>query len=233
MTKEIVASELLALLENGKFVEALDKIALAAGTPEVQQRNNLAARKKKLAKAVKDSDAAVLERMVDIMASYVDDVARIFPDEPRQLTRAEAHVLMQEAVQNKEVAEFVGMRKDAIRELAFMSIDEANRAKGLDPTLHGGKLPVPSLGKVFCKEGVSAGTPSIDHGKLRELLGDDADKVFREVVIPEQRETVLDEAALSELAVRRPEVLMMLREALRPGTPSAGRFMIRDLQDED
>lgn len=237
MTNEIVASELLELLESGKFVEALDKIARAAKPTETIQRNNLEARKKKLAKAVRDSDPEVLERMAEIMATYVDDVARIFPDEPRQLTKSEAHVLMAEALQNKDITEFVAMRKDAIRELVFMSIDETNRAKGLDPTEHGGKIPVPTLGKVFCKEGVNPGKPTVDNDKLREMLGADADKVFvttviPEQVIPEQRITELDEEALLRLAATRPEVMVMLKEALVPGTPTPGRFVIRDLKDE-
>lgn len=236
MSNEIVPTSLMELLTSGRYadvVKALGKAEDEAKGQEKRTRTTIAQRKAALAEAVKSYDVEKLAHVQQIMQDYVDEVARIAPEEPRTLTPAEAHVLMNEAVLNREIVEFVEMRYEAIRELAYMSIDADLTAKGKDATITSGRLAVPTLGKVFCKEGAGLNAPAVDHAKLKELLGEDADLVFKEEVIPEQRVTKFDEEALARLAAEKPEVVEHLRASLIPGKAKTPRFNIRPLKQDD
>lgn len=89
---------------------------------------------------------------------------------------------------------------------------------------------MPELGKVFKREGCGYKPAQIDQKALKALLGDDADKVFVEEVIPAKTVTKLDEEALGKLIMDKPEVLEKVRQALIPGELKSPRFVIRDYE---
>jgi len=237
MTGEIQSRDaMLALIAGGATpTQALSAFLRAEDEKRRPARikNTVATRKAALKKAVAELDMERLGVLGRRMASYIDKVCTPDIVEPRMLTELEAFSLMEEYIDQREIAEFLTTRRETMKELVFGAIDAENTAKGFDPEITNGEIPVPGLGKVFRKEGAGRSEPDFDEKKLRKLLGDRADRVYREEIIPEQRTEVLDEEALLRLAQEDPSVMEVIRESLIPGKPKNPRFVVRDLSEEE
>lgn len=235
MTEIATNEELTALIASGAtYAQVLQRVLENEDrrTAFPRQRSSLAARKAAFAKAVTNNDTTVLQAIRRRMKKYIGRIAHVQMDEPRVLTPVEAFELMGEHIDLVSIQEFLASRKDTIKELVFASMDAKLAAGGIDnPSAHNSAIPVAELHRIFKREGAGYSPPSLDEGKLRLLLGDDADKVFDEVEVPATSYLELDHERLIKLAQERPEVMEMIRESLVPGKERSARFVVRELTD--
>lgn len=232
MTGALTTTHLAELLgSGGDYAAVLQRILDEHDTARnevAQTRSTIASRKAAFAEAVKNLDHETLDKVDALMRRYVLDHAAVAPqlDEPRQLTEAEARDLMAEYTDWQQLSEFLASRRDTIRELVFTSITEKHREAGQAvPEAHNGEIVVGDM--AFKKEGAGYKAPSLDLDKLTKLLGDDADQVLTEELIPAKTVTKLDEEALMRLIAQRPEVMAMVAEATVPGAPKTAKFTVR------
>lgn len=230
MSDLVTREQLVAAIAGGaSYAQIVEKVKNDPQATEEKKRSNLATRKAALVEAVAKSDRKVLARLRAGMRRYVSGMADVEMTEPRVLTPTEAQDLMTEYLSRKEIDEFLASRKDTIRDLVFAAIDEELRAKGVDePESTNGSIYVPELDKRFCKEGAGYKPPTLDLKRLKALLGDDAQSVFVEKVVPATTVEELDEDALGRLIMDKPEVLERVRESLNPGQLKSARFTVRD-----
>lgn len=196
---------------------------------EKKGRSTIASRKAELSKAVRELDAEILVPLQDSMQNYLDYMSGLALEEPRELTATEAEDLMAEYERFLQISEFMDTRKEFIRTMVMTSIDAAIEAKGKDPSATNGKIDVPGLSKSFRKEGAGYKAPELDFRKLKALLGDDADLVFKTEFVPATTREVVDEEALGKLAFEKPEVMEKVRESLIAGKAKTARFTVRAL----
>lgn len=224
-TNQIAETELRNLLASvdGNYVAAYDQLvgeetrrkALAEAP-----RATLEHRRQVWRAAVAKLDRHLLARMNKTLRGYMTMVRRnaaiTASDEPRILTDAEAHDLMVEHLDMKEIEVFVATRRDDIRRTVFGHLTESFAAAGEeDPENINGSIDVPELGKRFCREGTGRKDPEIDEDRLRELLGEDAWSLVTETeIIPAQEVTTLSIDKVMRLAQSDPGVLEKVRESL-------------------
>lgn len=238
MTGEVQSRDaLVALIEGGSTASQALKAFIRAEDEKKRPariKNTIATRKAALKKAVADLDMERLGALGRKMSGYIDKISTPDVVEPRPLTPLEAFNLMEEYADLREISEFLVVRRETMKDLVFGAIDAENSAKGLDPEVTNGEIPVPGLGKSFRKEGAGRTDPDLDEKKLMKVLDpEDVAKVFREEVVPATTITVLDEERLLRLAQEKPEVMEKIRDALVPGKPKSPRFVVRDLAEEE
>lgn len=237
MTNAAVAlTDLQNYLAEGDYTKALGTILRQADAVVAEKSvgKNKEQRKAALAKAVRNYDVETLAPLQELMQNYIDKMARIELEEPRELTVQERRELMAEHEAMKPIAELLDARRDAMKEISFASIDAALAAEGVeDPATTSGKLVVAELGKKFCKEGAGYKDPSLDHKKLLKLLGEDAKKVVKVEHVPATTVTTFSEEMLMKLAQEKPEVMELIRQSLIPGAPKTPRFTVRPLTADD
>lgn len=241
MTEIEKQSNLSKFLDSKDAKKALEGL-LGALDREVAQktvRSNLETRKKDWQKAIEKFDVEKLFELQETMENYVDEIAvRELSDTPAVLNDGEKYGLMKEHVNLTTIKEVLDARRDFIKTAVFQSLTQENIEKGVeDPENQNGKIEVPELKKVFCREGTGRSNPSINEEKLEDLLGKEVwEKVIDrvevpEVVIPAHVETNLNVDKLMEAATENPELLEKLRESLVPGKYKSPKFVVRDLKD--
>lgn len=198
---------------------------------ETQRARTIAQRKQAWLDAVATFDVEKLVELQGKMQGYVDKMVRIESAEPRALTAEEVVALGAEYVDYLDIAEFLAVRKDTIRDYVYAHLDET---VGEDRS---GEIPVPEVGKVFKREGCGRTTPGVDVDRLRELLGADYEQCLEvtevpEQVIPAHTEVAFSEEKLMALAARKPEVLEALRQSLIPGQRKTPRFVVRPYKEK-
>lgn len=234
MTKNVATTGgLLQAAASGKgYIEMLKKVLKDADgqiEPEKKGRSTIASRKAALQAAAVELDPEVMVPLQDDMQNYVDRMAAVEMVEPRTLTPAESANLMSEYLKYQPISEFLAARREYIRTTVLTSIDQSAAEKGLDPTDTNGRIDVPELGKSFRKERAGYKEPDLNQKKLAELLGEDADKVFVEEIVPATTKVVFSEEALMKLAQEKPEVMEKIRLALIPGAAKSAAFSVRDI----
>lgn len=235
MSNELVTQpKLKAAIDGGaSYAEIVKQVKAEAVPNETKRKANLAARKKALQLAVKNSDRKVLAQLRKAMRTYVSNMAEIVMDTPRELTVEEARDLMAEDQKLREIDDFLKARRDTHKELVFTAIDEQLRARGIDdPENQNGEIVVPELGKKFKREGAGFKDATLDLKALEALLGEDAKKVFKERIVPATVVKDVDEEALGKLILEDPKVLEKVRSVLIPGGLKPARFVVRDMTEE-
>ena len=151
--------------------------------------------------------------------------------EARQLTPAEAELLMDEYLDVEMIKEALEARQLQTKKMVFNSLSSALAAQGIEfPHQHNGHIKVEKFGKQFCREGTGRTDPVLNPQALEKLLGkEDWEKVTTATVIPERTEHVVDEHKLAELLHAHPAKLELVREALIPGQWKTPRFIVRNI----
>lgn len=169
-------------------------------------------------------------RVIDRMTANQIDV-----QEPGVLSPAKAEELMIELLDQTDIKELLEVRREMIRAAVFAHITEENKREGKpEPEFATGSIPVPALGKKFCRDSGGRAAPTLDETLLREALGARWEAVYDvevipEQVIPERIEYTLDPEKVMKLAEKDPEVLEAVRKALVPGDRRSPRFTIKNL----
>jgi hypothetical protein len=171
-----------------------------------------------------------MRKTVDVMTAH-----QINLDDPGLLTPEEAEELMAELLDQTDIKELLEVRREMIRAAVFASISAEHRQAGDEnPDRTNGFIPVPALGKKFCREGAGRLAPMLDEEKFKKALGDRWEQAYQvdvvpEQVVPEHVSYTLDSERILSLAERDPGILEILRECLVPGEYRTPRFTIRDL----
>lgn len=240
MTELEKQSDLAKYLDSGDPRKALEGL-LGALDREVAQktvRSNVESRKKSWLEAIEKFDVEKLVELQEMMENYVDQIAiREVPESPVVLDEKQRHDLMSEHISLSTIQEVLLARRDFIKSMVFQSLTQENVEAGVsDPENQNGKIEVPELKKVFCREGTGRTAPTINEEKLKELLGEEKwEEVVNRVEVPEQVipahvETTLDVEKLMSAATQNPELLETIRESLQPGKYKSPKFVVRDLK---
>ncbi|OBY33503.1 hypothetical protein [Mycolicibacter kumamotonensis] len=210
--------------------------ALLATVPnktEKSTRSTVATRMEAQRQAIEDFDLDQLLALRDKMNNIIDKMStNIGSGELREsaaLNDQQAEELMSEFLDEREVDEFIKVRRDMIRDEVFAHLDEVADVPGQN-----GALEVKALGKKFCREGAGTGVPQVDEQRLQALLGDRWLEACDEVIIPaeiipERIEYQLSVEKVLDLAQNDHAVLEALRTCLVPGKAKTPRFVVRDL----
>lgn len=250
MTTAIVENDLKSLLEahGGDYVAVYNAIVRQEERKALVRHkagSNIEARKDRWKNAVKKRDKNALDRIGAVLAGYLDVVRRnnkITAAEPHVLTETEAKSLIIEKLNNKNGKEFLAAREEEIKAAFFASMDldfareydrlsDGEKEVALPPELWNGSIAVKVNGIDYeaRREGAGVGDPGVDEHKLRELIGDDAwEKVTTEVTT-----RVFDMDKFLSKARIQTTLLERLREALIPGEPKKGRFIIREIKTKE
>lgn len=206
---------------------------LTESTPAPKTGSNLEYRKNEWKEAVESFDIDRLLAIQDEMDSFVDKMKVISKRDSSEidLTPNETQELMVEYLSSKNISEFLDARKAMVRELVFQVVEERLRKEGEeDPENTSGEIAVPQLGKRFCKEGAGYSDPTLDMGKLKELLGDKLSQVTVVKIIPEKRVEEVDEELLILLAQSDSSVKDAIQKSVVPGKPKTPRLNVRNIK---
>ena len=200
--------------------------------------STIAQRKLLARQAIEEHDN---ERLADLEEKASALVATITANvidlsKPRLLSKRKAESLMSEILDSREIQELLAVRKEMIREAVFTSLNIELAESGVeDPENTNGTIPVPKLGKKFCREGCGPKDPNLNEDKLMSILGEDRfleaceTEVVPAQVIPEHIEYSLSIEKLMKLAESDPGILEVIRECLEVGGWKSPRFTIKDL----
>lgn len=223
---------------NGDYVSALTALLEQVETRAKPARQSTKSKRKAAHRdTIEDVDLAKLAAMRTKMAALPAMVAKnvIDMDDPGELSMERAEALMAEALAATDAVEFLEVRGEMIKAAVFAHIDAELRAKGVaDPENTNGTLPVPALGKKFCREGAGRTAAALDEQKLQEALGEHWQSVCRTVtvarrVISKHVELVFDPHLLLELVDRDPDVLDAIEDCLIPAEDKSARLTVQDL----
>lgn len=236
---QIVETELRNLLAaaDGSYVAAYDQLVGEEDRRAVAKapRTTLEHRRQMWQAAVAKLDRKMLAQMNKTLRNYMGLVRRnaevTAAEAPRVLTAAEAHDLMVEHLDMKDIEVFVKARRDDIRRTVFGHLTESFAAAGEEHPEHvNGSLDVPELGKRFAREGTGRKDPELDEETLRRLLGEDTWALVTDTeIIPAQEVTTLSIDKVMRLAKTDPSILEKIRESLIVGEWKTPRFVVRDL----
>lgn len=212
-------------------LEMADDTTLAIFGPAVQKSATNKERRARYIDALNETDIDLLLSAQDKLADVINKMTRNDLSEMgARLSEDQLTSLMDEWLDQNDIRQLLEGRYAMIRAAIFDHITALNADQGIaDPQFAAGEAPVSALGKKFSRRG---GNPKfdVDEAKLAKELGDDADEVFRTVVIPEhvvpeKVSRMLDQDALMKLAAQRPEVLEKVRRCvvLRGHTPQSFR----------
>lgn len=238
MTKSLATTaDLAALLaqdEDG-FVASIVAAQAAKALQTEKTGNNAAIRKASIRKAMVSADkkavadhVAALKTQADLFKKVAARVEAISED---GATEEDAVVLMSLISGGKLAEEFIKAGYDLGKELVFRTLDLAFAEAGEEfPEHTNGFIDVPETGKRFVREMAGRKDSSLDEDKLRELVGEEVwAKITVEEVIPATTVRKLDERALVAATAENPELLELVREAVKIGDWKSPRLMIRDI----
>lgn len=225
--------ERLREAELAKIIEAVKP----EHPPADIERSTVASRKLMLRQTLEGYDVDRLLELQQTMTAFVDLVTKtklISTEESSPVLDGErAKDLMERYLEQREIDEFMTTVKDLIRETVYGHMDAVLAADGAkDPANTNGSLEVPELGRKFTREGAGYKTPTMDEGRLQEMLGDRWDEVCDDIDIPEQvipahKEKVLSLEKALKLGRKDPSVMEVLRDCVIPGAPKTPRLWVR------
>jgi len=227
--KELNKSEITSLLReaNGSYVEAY-KILVARREAEVisVSRSTVAQRKEQHRNAIEQNDE---ERLLALDRKFVTALDHIHSNEiviepGRTLTSTEATGLMQEWLDQRDMAEFLAARLLMIKEAVSNHITAEQERDGVeDPEHQNGSIPVPDEGYRFAKERCGRKASEVNQQRLQELLSEqeweavcDVEEVPRQI-IPKHKEYTFSPEKMMKLAQKDPKALSKLLECLEVG----------------
>jgi hypothetical protein len=226
---DISKTEITALIKeaNGSYIEAY-KLLVARREAEVitAGRSTVAQRKEQHRNAIEDNDE---ERLLELDRKFVraldlihDNPIAIQPG--RMLSQDEAIMVMQEWLDQRDMAEFLAARLAMIKEAVSNHITAENELKGVeDPEHQNGSVTVPETGYRFAKERCGRKSSDVNTERLQELLGEDEWEEVCDVVevprqiIPKHKEFNFSPEKMMKLAQKDPKALSKLLECLEVG----------------
>jgi hypothetical protein len=235
MTQELVKLESIE-----EFVRTKDLKKFLTNLVKEEESNaatvdTQTSKEKRLAKWTGARETIGVGRLTELRRKMTSFVTKKFAivdvAEPRQLTAAEALLLMDEFLAAADISEALEARRAEAKRMVFESITTSFADQGIDnPEHHNGSIPVPELGKKFCREGTGKTDPILNPKILEDLLSpQDWNAVTTVTTIPAHTERILDENKLAEIIHADPRKLEILRQALIPGSWKIPRFQVRDL----
>lgn len=237
--KEIERSEVGKLLRAGGYLRAYDALVRQTEREVAKAEKSTVAQRKLLSRlAIEKHDSERLSDLEEKAAALIETINANLIDlkKPRLLTKRKAEALMQELLDQRDLKEFLEVRKEMIREAVFNSLNIELEAEGVeDPENTNGSIPVPKLGKRFVREACGPKDPNLNEEKLKTLLGeelwDQACEVeeIPEQVIPAHTQTTLSIERLMKLAESNPAILESIRDSLEVGGFKTPRFTVRNL----
>ena len=219
--KELSKTEITSLLKeaNGSYVEAY-KLLVARREAEVisVSRSTVAQRKEQHRNAIEQNDE---ERLLALDRIHSNEIV-IEPG--RTLTSTEAIGLMQEWLDQRDMAEFLAARLLMIKEAVSNHITAEQERDGVeDPEHQNGSIPVPDEGYRFAKERCGRKDSEVNQQRLQELLSRaeweavcDVEEVPRQI-IPKHKEYTFSPEKMMKLAQKDPKALSKLLECLEVG----------------
>ena len=228
----------LAKLRDSEIAKLIAEAKPEVPTADVE-KTTVASRKLQMRQSLEGYDVERLLEMQQTMTQFIDLVTQtslMIEDDSPVLDGERAKDLMSRYLEQREIDEFMGTVKDLIRETVYAHMDAVLAADGAkDPANTNGTLEVPELGKRFSREGSGYKDPSLDEGRLQELLGDRWDEVCDDIVIPEQvipayTDKVLSVEKALKLGRKDPSVMEVLRDCIIPGAPKTPRLWVRNMK---
>ena len=189
-------------------------------------RTTVAQRKQQHLNAIQDNDE---DRLNVLDSKFVTALDRIHENEidltpGRMLSQEEAVGLMQEWLDQRDMAEFLAARLQMIKEAVSNHITAEKELEGvLDPEHQNGSIAVPEVGHRFAKERCGRKSSEVNTQRLQELLSDeewedvcDVVEVPRQI-IPRHKEYTFSPEKMMKLAQKDPKALSKLLECLEVG----------------
>lgn len=229
----------LERLREAEIAKLIAEAAPAAVVPAETNGATVASRKLVMRQALEGYDVERLLKLQETMAAFVDLIttSSLLKEDAEVVLNGEQAVdLMSRYLEQREIDELMGVVKELIRETVFNHLDVVLNADGAkDPANTNGSLEVPELGRKFCREGAGYKAPSLDEGRLEELLADRWDEVCDDINIPEQiipahTDKVLSIEKALKLGRKDPAVMEILRDCVVPGTPKTPRLVVRTMK---
>lgn len=226
---ELSKAEIAALLKeaNGSYVEAYKLLVSRREAEAVSvERTTVAQRKQRHLNAIQNNDE---DRLLELDRKFVTALDRIHENEiilepGRMLSQAEAIGLMQEWIDQRDMAEFLAARLQMIKEAVSAHITAEKELEGVeDPEHQNGSISVPEMGQRFAKERCGRKNSEVNTERLQELLGDDEWEEVCDVVevprqvIPKHKEYVFSPEKMMKLAQKDPKALSKLLECMEVG----------------
>lgn len=238
---EIEQTEVSRLLSQGGYVSAYRALVEQAERDVVRvPKTTVAQRKEMLRQVIEEIDLERLQELQDKMVTAIDTIIANELDLSGDhiLTREEAHSLLEEMLDQRDIKELLTVRYAMAKEAVFQSLTTELAEKGVeDPENHNGEIVVPELGHRFVREACGRKDPRLDEEKLRNLLGEELWKqaceaeVVRRQVIPRHIEYHLSIERLMKLAADDPDILDKINESLEVGGWKTPRFAIKPLKE--
>lgn len=209
---------------------SLNALATKAGkTVTKSSSSTVSARKAALRESLESFDVDRLLELQTEMSRFVDLVT-LELGEDALLPDVAKLTLMQQFLAKRDIKEFIEVVEEKIKAFVFAHIEAEYQAAGEeDPANLNGRIEVPALGKVFCKEAAGYTDPALNEDVLRQTLPPEVvAKVFttREVVVTEHTFSL---SALMAVVEENPDLMVLVGDALDPSVPKPGRLNVRDL----
>lgn len=227
--KELNKTEIASLIKeaNGSYVEAY-KLLIARREEEavVVGRTTVAQRKQQHLNAIEQGDDERLDALDRKFVQALDHIRENSIDltPGRMLSHEEAVGLMQEWLEQRDMAEFLAARLQMIKEAVSNHITAEKEMEGVeDPEHQNGSISVPEAGHRFAKERCGRKKSEVNTERLQELLGEEEWEQVCDVVevprqiIPKHKEYIFSPEKMMKLAQKDPKALSKLLECLEVG----------------
>ena len=238
--KDLTPSDVKSLIkEAGSYVDAY-RLLVARREEEAiaVERTTVAQRKQAHVNAIRQDDALFLEEMDAKFVSALEQIRsnEIATEPGKMLSLEEAVGLMQEWLDQRDMAELLAARLTMIKEAVSNHITTEKELEGVDnPEHQNGSLAVPELGYRFAKERCGRKDTDVNQEKLRELLSEeeweqvcDVEVIPRQI-IPRHKQYTFSPEKMMKLAQKDPQTLQILLECLEVGGWKSPVITIRPL----
>ena len=225
----IVKSEVTELLEQvgGSYIEAYRLLVSRREEEAISvERTTVAQRKQRHINAIRQADDQTLDALDEKFVAALEQIRsnEIDTEPGRTLTQEEAVGLMQEWIDQRDMAELLAARLLMIKEAVSNHIIAENEIGGVEnPEHQNGSLPVPDLGYRFSKERAGRKDSDVNQKKLKDLLTEeeweeacDVEVIPRQI-IPRHKEYTFSPEKMMQLAQKNPQTLSKLLQCLEVG----------------
>lgn len=242
--KELSKTEVSDLLAEagGSYVDAY-RLLVAKREEEAiaVERTTVAQRKQRHINAIRQADDTVLDEVDTKFVSALEQIRsnQIDTEPGRMLSVDEAVGLMQEWLDQRDMAELLAARLLMIKEAVSNHITAENEAEGVEnPEHQNGSLSVADLGYRFSKERTGRKDSEVNQKKLKELLTEeeweevcDVEVIPRQI-IPRHKEYTFSPEKVMKLAQKDPQTLSKLLQCLEIGGWRTPVITIRPLSSQ-
>ena len=237
---QVDKTEISALIREarGSYIEAYRLLVAKREEEAISvERSTVAQRKQVHRTAIQHGDENVLNALDEKFVTAIEQINKneIVLEPGRTLTQEEAHGLMREWLDQRDMAEFLAARLQMIKEVVSTHVTAEHARDGdVDPEHQNGSIAVSDLGYRFSKERCGRKDSKVNEKKLQELLGDDWESVceVEEVprkIIPKHKDYTFSPEKMMRLAQKDPKALEKLIECLEVGGWKNPVIMVRPI----